>query len=345
MSIHNKINVAVIGATGYTGLDLILMLSKHPNVNIKYLCATKNLGKKISFFDKRIKKKLPNISSVGSINWINLDLVFLSLPNGEAQKLIKKIFFKNTRLKFIDLSADFRISNSKIYEKNYNIKHKAKNLIKNSIYSIPELNKKLINNFRIISNPGCYPTSIQIPLIPIIKKNLIKIDDITIDTKSGYSGAGKNLEKKFSHKYIYSSIFAYATRHHRHICEIDEQILKFTKKRISYSFNPYLLPTFRGILTATYVHVKKGKSANILRKCLIQFYKNSKFIKILKLNSPLGSGNVLNTNNCHISICETKIKGKIVIFSAIDNLVKGASGQAIQNMNVLFRLPEYLGLK
>ena len=345
MSIHNKINVAVIGATGYTGLDLILMLSKHPNVNIKYLCATKNLGKKINFFDKRIKKKLPNISSVESINWINLDLVFLSLPNGEAQKLIKKIFFKNTRLKFIDLSADFRISNSKIYEKNYNIKHKAKNLIKNSIYSIPELNKKLINNFRIISNPGCYPTSIQIPLIPIIKKNLIKIDDITIDTKSGYSGAGKNLEKKFSHKYIYSSIFAYATRHHRHICEIDEQIFKFTKKKISYSFNPYLLPTFRGILTATYVQIKKGKSANILRKCLIQFYKNSKFIKILKLNSPLGSGNVLNTNNCHISICETKIKGKIVIFSAIDNLVKGASGQAIQNMNVLFRLPEYLGLK
>ena len=345
MSIHNKINVAVIGATGYTGLDLILMLSKHPNVNIKYLCATKNLGKKISFFDKRIKKKLPNISSVKSINWINLDLVFLSLPNGEAQKLIKKIFFKNTRLKFIDLSADFRISNSKIYEKNYNIKHKAKNLIKNAIYSIPELNKKLIKNFRIISNPGCYPTSIQIPLIPIIKKNLIKIDDITIDTKSGYSGAGKNLEKKFSHKYIYSSIFAYATRHHRHICEIDEQILKFTKKKISYSFNPYLLPTFRGILTATYVQVNKGKSANILRKCLIQFYKNSKFIKILKLNSPLGSGNVLNTNNCHISICETKIKGKIVIFSAIDNLVKGASGQAIQNMNVLFRLPEYLGLK
>ena len=340
-----KLNIAIIGATGFTGLDLVLLLSRHPKIKISYLCATKNLGKKINFFDKRIKKKLPNISSVESINWINLDLVFLSLPNGEAQKLIKKIFFKNTRLKFIDLSADFRISNSKIYEKNYNIKHKAKNLIKNSIYSIPELNKKLINNFRIISNPGCYPTSIQIPLIPIIKKNLIKIDDIIIDTKSGYSGAGKNLEKKFSHKYIYSSIFAYATRHHRHICEIDEQIFKFTKKKISYSFNPYLLPTFRGILTATYVQVKKGKSANILRKCLIQFYKNSKFIKILKLNSPLGSGNVLNTNNCHISICETKIKGKIVIFSAIDNLVKGASGQAIQNMNVLFRLPEYLGLK
>ena len=133
MSIQKKINIAVIGATGYTGLDLILILSKHPKVKIKYLCATKNLGKNINFFDKRIKKKLPKISSVKKINWKILDLVFLSLPNGEAQKLIKKLFLINKNLKFIDLSADFRISNSKIYEKNYKIKHKAKNLIKKSI--------------------------------------------------------------------------------------------------------------------------------------------------------------------------------------------------------------------
>ena len=122
MSIYNKINVAVVGATGYTGLDLILMLSKHPKVEIKHLCATKSLGKKISFFDKRIKRSLPKISSVNEINWDNLDLVFLSLPNGEAQKLIKKKFTKNKNIKFIDLSADFRILNAKIYEKNYNIK-------------------------------------------------------------------------------------------------------------------------------------------------------------------------------------------------------------------------------
>ena len=345
MSVYNKINIAVIGATGYTGLDLILLLSQHPKVKIKYLCATKNLGKKINFFDKRIKKKLPKITAVSSIDWNNLDLVYLSLPNGEAQKLIKKRFFINKKLKFIDLSADFRISNSSIYEKNYKIKHKAKSLIKHSLYSIPELNRETIDQFRIISNPGCYSTSIQIPLIPLLKKNLIKYNDITIDSKSGFSGAGKNLEKKFTHKNLYLSTFAYSIKNHRHICEIDQQLWKLTKKKIFFSFNPHLLPTFRGILSSIYLEVKKGISINMIRKALIKHYKNYKFIKVLKVNSPIGSGNVLNTNNCEISVCQNRIKNKIVIFSAIDNLVKGASGQAIQNMNLLYKYPEYLGLK
>ena len=344
MSIDNKINVAVIGATGYTGLDLILILSKHPKVKISNLCATKNIGKSITFFDKRIKKKLPKITKVDKIKWENLDLVFLSLPNGEAQKIIKKKYFNNKNLKFIDLSADFRISNVRIYEKNYKIKHKAISLIKNSLYSIPEFTKNKIKNYRIIANPGCYPTSIQIPLIPLIKKNLVKINDITIDAKSGYSGAGKNLEKKFTHKNLYDSTYAYSTKNHRHICEIDEQIFKLTKKKINYSFNPHLLPTFRGILTSIYIY-SKNNSGKFLRNSLANFYKKSKFIKILKLNTPLGSGNVLNTNNCEISICETRIKNKFIIFSTIDNLVKGASGQAIQNMNLMYKFKESLGLK
>ena len=345
MSILNKINTAVIGATGYTGLDLILLLSKHPKVSVKYLCATKNIGKKISFFDKRIKKKFPKITSVNKIDWNKLDLVFLSLPNGEAQKLIKKNIYKNKNIKFIDLSADFRITDPKIYEKNYQIKHKAKDLINSSLYSIPELQTENIKKFRIISNPGCYPTSIQIPLIPLIRKSLIKINDITIDSKSGYSGAGKNLEKKFKHKNLYSSTFAYSTKKHRHICEIDQQLLKFTKKKIKFSFNPYLLPTFRGILSSIYVNTQKGITAKKLRNTLINYYKKSFFVKILKLNNPLGSGNVLNTNNCEISICETRLKNKIIILSAIDNLIKGASGQAIQNMNQLYGFPEHMGLK
>ena len=341
---QKKLNIAVIGATGYTGLDLVLMLSKHPKVQILNLCATKNLGKSINFFDNRIKKKLPNISSVKKINWKSLDLVFLSLPNGEAQSLIKKVYLKNINLKFIDLSADFRINNAKVYERVYLIKHKAKNLIKKSLYSLPELNDLKIDNNRIISNPGCYPTSILIPLTPLIKKNLIR-DNITIDSKSGYSGAGKNLENKFKHKNLYSSTFAYSTKNHRHISEIQQQLFKYTNKKINFSFNPHLLPTFRGILSSIYVYSKKNISGTKLRNNLKKYYKNSRFIKILKLNSNLGSGNVLNTNNCEISICETKIKNKFVIFSAIDNLVKGASGQAIQNMNILYNFPEELGLK
>ena len=345
MSMQNKINVGIIGATGYTGLDLILILSKHPKVKLLNLCATKNLGKPINYFDKRIKNKLPNISAVNKINWQKLDVVFLSMPNGEAQKIIKKNYSLNKKLKFIDLSADFRIINPSLYKKYYKLDHKAKKFIKKSLYSIPEFTKKLIKHYRIISNPGCYPTSVQIPLIPLIKKKLIKTDYITIDSKSGFSGAGKNLEKKFKHKNLYSSTFAYSTKNHRHVCEIDQELFKYTKTKVNFSFNPHLLPTFRGILTSIYVHTKKGHSANLVRNALVKFYKKSKFIKILKVNSPLGSGNVLNTNNCEISVCETRTKNKLVIFSAIDNLVKGASGQAVQNMNHLFSFSDNLGLK
>ena len=345
MPVSNKLKIAVIGATGFTGLDLVYLLSQHPKAKIVYLCATKNLGKNISFFDKRIKKKLPKISNINNVNWNNIDLVFLSLPNGEAQKIIKKTFNKYKGIKYIDLSADFRITNKKVYFKNYKIKHKASDLIKHSLYSISEFNKETIQNYRIIANPGCYPTSVQIPLVPLINKDLIKTNDITIDSKSGFSGAGKNLEKKFTHKNLYSSTFAYSTKNHRHMCEIEQELLKQTKSKVKFTFCPHLLPTFRGILSSIYVTTKGKVSAQNLRDILIKFYKKEKFIKIMKLNSPLGSGNVLNSNNCEISVCETNIKNKIIIFSAIDNLVKGASGQAIQNMNLLYRFSETLGLR
>jgi len=153
------------------------------------------------------------------------------------------------------------------------------------------------------------------------------------------------LSTKFSHINLYSSTFAYNTKKHRHIVEVDQEILKYTKKEVNFSFNPHLLPTFRGILTSMYVDLGKKSSINKIRNELIRFYKKDKFIKILKLNSEIGSGNVLNTNNCEISICNTRIKNRVIIFSAIDNLVKGASGQAIQNMNLLYKIPIHYGLK
>ncbi len=340
----NKINIAVIGATGYTGLDLVYYLSKHPKIQICYLCATKKIGKKISYFDKRIKKNLPRISLSKNINWDKINLAFLSLPNGKAQKLIKKVYYKNENTKFIDLSADFRITNVKEYKKNYKLNHSAKDLIKDSIYSISEFTGKNIRKYRIVANPGCYPTSIQIPLVPLLKKKLIK-ESLIIDSKSGFSGAGKNLEMKFKHKNLYNSIFAYNTKNHRHIAEIDQELKKLIGKNIKYTFNPHLLPTFRGILSAIYVEMTNKSSENKIRNELIRFYKKNKFINILKLNTSIGTGNVINTNKCEISICNTRIKRKIVIFSAIDNLVKGASGQAIQNMNLMYNYSENIGLK
>ncbi len=340
-----KINIAVIGATGYTGLDLIYLLSGHPGINIKYICARKNLGKRISFFDRRIKKNLPKITSLKSLKWSNLDLVFLSLPNGKAQNIINRLYYKYKNLKFIDLSADFRIFDPNKYKKNYHIRHKSIPLIKDTIYSISEFVKDHIHKYRIIANPGCYPTSIQLPLIPLFKEKLINNNNIIIDSKSGYSGAGKNLKKKFNHKNLFSSTFAYNPKNHRHIVEIEQELKNHTGINVKFTFNPHILPTFRGILTSIYLDLKRNVSAKKVRDTLFMYYKNKSFIKILKLNSNLGSGNVLNTNNCEVSVCETGIKNKIIIFSAIDNLVKGASGQAIQNMNLIYRFKESMGLK
>jgi len=341
---QNKVNIVVVGATGYVGLDLVYYLSSHPRAHISYLCAQKSIGKNIKSFDERIKKILPKISNLSKVNWHNVDLLFLSLPNGEAQKIIKKLFYYK-HLKFIDLSADFRVDDPNQYKYWYSRNHAAKNLINESIYSIPEFTKEKIKNFRIIANPGCYPTSIQLALLPLLKKSLISTNNIIIDSKSGYSGAGRNYKSKFTHKNIDSSVFAYGIEKHRHMSELDQQFKKYSKNKVKYSFNPHLLPTFRGILSSIYLETKKNIGIKKIYGELKKFHAKNNFIKLLKINTPIGSGNVLNTNNCEISVCKTRYKNKIVIFSTIDNLVKGASGQAIQNMNLSYDFKENLGLK
>ncbi len=341
--LSKKINIAVIGATGYVGLDLVYLLSRHPNANIKYICAQKKIGKSINFFDKRIKKKLPRISKFKKIDWKELDLVFLSLPNGQAQKLIKQKFFK-CKTKFIDLSADFRLINSNYYQTWYKKKHLAKHLINKSLYSISEFVKKNISKYRIIANPGCYPTSIQLALCPLLKKKLINPKRITIDSKSGYSGAGKNFKSKFKHKNLLSSVYAYGIFKHRHMSELNQEFKKFSKTKVQYVFNPYLMPMFRGILSSIYVEPTKKNNCKKIVAELKKFYKKEKFVKIHKINTQIGTGSVMNTNNCEISVCITSDPNKILILSAIDNLVKGASGQAIQNMNLMYGFRKTAGL-
>ena len=178
-----------------------------------------------------------------------------------------------------------------------------------------------------------------------MKKNLINLNNISIDSKSGYSGAGKGFEKKFKHKNLFSSTFAYNVKLHRHTIEIEQELKKYSKKKIKFTFNPHLIPTYRGILSTLYINTSKRNSVKKIFKELKRFYKNSQFVRILRLNSEIGSGNVINTNNCEISVCETRLTNKIIIFAAIDNLIKGASGQAIQNMNIMNNFSETLGLK
>tara|TARA_B100000941_G_scaffold290389_1_gene272263 strand:- start:261 stop:1295 length:1035 start_codon:yes stop_codon:yes gene_type:complete len=341
----NLINIAVAGATGFVGLDLVYLLTKHPKVKILKLCSKKNTGKQIQIFDKRIKKKLPKLSKIEKVSWDKIDLLFLSLPNGEAQKLVKKLYYNYPKLRFIDLSADFRLKKSKNYYKWYKRKHLAKNLIQKSVYSIAEFSKKKIKNQRLISNPGCYPTSILLALVPVIKKNLLKIRSIIIDSKSGFSGAGKHFSKKFNYKNLYDSTFAYNVSKHRHIAEIDEELKRQTNKLIKYTFTPHVIPTYRGILSS--IHIETSKKPNLKKLVfnLRKFYQNDKFVKVLDLNQTISTGNVINTNFCYISVCQTRYNNRVIIFSSIDNLIKGACGQAIQNMNLIYNLNKNIGLK
>jgi N-acetyl-gamma-glutamyl-phosphate reductase len=338
-----KLNVLIAGSTGYIGVQLIKLLSKHKNVLIKYLCGNTSVGKKISYFDKSLKsKKLPNIVKFNKSFLKNVDLVFTALPNGEAQDMSKHLLKNNV---LIDLAADFRLEKAQTYLKWYKQKHRAVTKIKNSIYALPELSSNKIKNFNIISCPGCYPTSILIPLIPLIKKNLINLNNIIIDSKSGYSGAGRSVHKKHANKNLYKSLSAYGVGFHRHNSEIEQEINKVTKKKFNFTFTPHLAPMFRGILSTIYFDSYKKINIAKIYKCLNQYYKNKIFVKVLKINSLISTNDVIGTNNCYLSICKTKNKNKYIILSAIDNLIKGGAGQAIQNMNIKFKFSETLGLK
>ena len=337
-----KLNVLIAGSTGYIGVQLIKLLVKHKHVKIKYLCGNNSIGKKISNYDRSISlKKLPKIVKFNKRYLKEVDVIFTALPNGEAQ-IISKLLNNNNIL--IDLAADFRLQKSSDYFKWYKQKHKAVNNIKKSIYAIPEITGNKIKNYKIISCPGCYPTSILLPLIPLLKENLIKKNNIIIDSKSGYSGAGRTVHKKYKNKNLYESLSAYGVGFHRHNSEIEQELEYHTNSKINFTFTPHLSPMFRGILSTIYVDLKKGVTQKKIISLLKKTYKNQPFVNIAKSNTLLSTDNVINTNNCLISVCKSKYKNKIILLSAIDNLIKGGSGQAVQNMNIYFNFDEKEGL-
>ena len=338
-----KLNVLVAGSTGYIGVQLIKLLINHNNIKIKYLCGNSSVGKNISHYDKLLgKKKLPKIVKFNKSYLKDVDLVFTALPNGGSQD-ISNLLLKHNVL--IDLAADFRLKNSSSYFKWYKQKHRAVQNIKKSIYALPEITGDEVKKYNIIGCPGCYPTSILLPLIPIIKKNLIKTNNIIIDSKSGYSGAGRGVHKKYKDNNLYESLSSYGVGFHKHNSEIQQQIDKHTKNKFSFTFTPHITPMFRGILSTIYVDLNKGVNIKKLEKTLNSEYLKSRFVKILKVNTQISTNDVINTNNCFISICETKYKNRVIILSTIDNLIKGGAGQAVQNMNIKFNFPISKGLQ
>tara|TARA_A100000164_G_scaffold332126_1_gene321782 strand:- start:797 stop:1816 length:1020 start_codon:yes stop_codon:yes gene_type:complete len=329
----NKLNVLVAGSTGYIGVQLVKLLCKHKFIKIKYLCGNSSIGKKIYFYDKDLKKyNLPKITKINYKYFKEVDVIFTALPNGKSQIVANNLNKKNT---LIDLSADFRIKKASIYKKYYKIEHKSKKLLKESVYGLAELNEKKIKDKKIIACPGCYPTSIIAPLYPLFKGKYLKKNDIIIDSKSGYSGAGRKILKNAKKMNLFKSLSAYGIPNHRHNAEINQE-LSLLYKKIKFNFTPHILPMFRGILSTIYVEKNYNLKVEKILSFLRKFYKKHKFIRIYKKNELISTKNVINTNYCDISICETNNKKRLVILSAIDNLIKGGAGQAIQNLNIKF---------
>ena len=275
-----KLNVLVAGSTGYIGVQLVKLLVKHSNVKIKYLCGKSSVGENISSYENSLKsRKLPKIIRYKKSLLKNIDLVFTALPNGEAQDISNDLLKHNV---LIDLAGDFRLNKASDYLKWYKQKHRSVKNINKSIYSLPEINGDKLGKFNIIGCPGCYPTSILLPLIPLVKKNLIKVNNVIIDSKSGYSGAGRGVHNKNKDKNLYESLSAYGVGFHRHNSEIQQEINKHIKKKFSFTFTPHLSPMFRGILSTIYVDLNKGVNIKKLEKSLKAKYSKSRFVKILK---------------------------------------------------------------
>ena len=329
----NKLNILIAGSTGYIGVQLVKLLCKHKFVKIRYLCGNTSIGKKIYTYDKSLKKyKLPNIIKIKYKYFKEVDVIFTALPNGQSQKIANNL---NDRNVLIDLSADFRIKKPIIYKKFYKIKHKSKSCLKQSVYGLSELNEEEIKNKKIIACPGCYPTSIITPLFPLLKNNYLKKNKIIIDSKSGYSGAGRSILKRSKKMNLFKSLSAYGIPSHRHNAEIKQE-LSVISKNIEFNFTPHILPMFRGILSTIYVEKNNNITSDIILNYLKKFYNKDKFIRIYKKNDLISTKSVLNTNFCDISICETNNRNRLVILSAIDNLIKGGAGQAVQNLNIKF---------
>ena len=331
-----SINVCIFGVSGYTGSTLLKLLNKHRFVNVIGVFGEKTLGHKLRSLFPNLQN-LPNITITDfkKFNFINVDLVFSCLPHGKFQReIIPKMNYDKA---IIDLSGDFRIDDKKEYEKYYNCKHKSFSHKKKFVYGLSEINRKNIKLSKYISNPGCYPTSILIPLIPLLKKNLLKKTDLIIDSKSGVSGAGKALKEEYLYSELNNNFFSYGLNDHKHYPEIFQELKKIGFEN-SLTFVPHLLPVFCGIQTNIYINSEKIKYDEVLNT-LEDRYKNETFIHVDKMNIPKLS-DVQNTNKVKISVFENRINKTIIVISVLDNLIKGAAGQAIQNMNLMFDFKE-----
>ena len=336
----NSLNVAILGASGYTGAESIRLIVNNNNYNIHQLTADSKAGNNISdVFHHFRGSNLPKLIKIEDINFSKIDAVLSCLPHGKSQNIISLI---PKHIKVVDLSADFRFKDPEKYKIVYEKNHDAIDLQKEAVYGLTEINREQIKSARLVANPGCYPTSALLPLLPLVNNKLISLDNIIIDSKSGVSGAGRNLKDNLLFGEVSEGFSAYGVANHRHRPEIETQLNIKKNLNINVVFTPHLLPIKRGILSTIYIDIKDGLNIKDIKNCLRDSYKDEEFVDFIE-GIP-STHEVRGTNMCKIGLAFDKITKKVIIISVIDNLVKGASGQAIQNLNLMMGFREKEGL-
>ncbi len=343
MSNHDNLRIGILGASGYTGGELLRLLSRHPKTYISSVSAEKHAGKAVAeIFPQFGHLNLPILQKIDDFQWDSLDLVFCALPHGMTQELATRL---PKNIKVIDLSADFRLRQPSLYQHWYGHPHRALDLQAQAVYGLSEVYRHEIARATLVACPGCYPTAAQLALIPLLKDGLIETTPIMIDAKSGISGAGRELKQNSLFCETTEGIHAYGVNGHRHMPEIEQGLSDAAGKPVGISFIPHLVPMSRGILETIYVRLPLDVTAIAIRECWLKTYKNSHFIDIFPVGSSPETRHVRGTNRCAMSVLNNPIPGYATILVTIDNLVKGASGQAIQNMNIMMGYPENLGLE
>ncbi|KAG5548071.1 hypothetical protein RHGRI_013682 [Rhododendron griersonianum] len=329
---EKSVRIGVLGASGYTGSEIVRLLANHPYFGITVLTADRKAGQSIgSVFPHLATQHLPDMIAVNDADFSNVDAVFCCLPHGTTQEIIKAL---PKGLKIVDLSADFRLRDIDDYEKWYGQPHRAPELQREAVYGLTEIYRTDIKDARLVANPGCYPTSIQLPLVPLIKANLIRSENIIIDAKSGVSGAGRGAKEANLYTEIAEGIHSYGITGHRHVPEIEQGLAEAANSKV----------TSRGMQSSIYVELAPGASVEDLRQHLKVFYENEEFVVLGKEKEVPHTRHVRGSNYCIMNVFPDRITGRAIILSVIDNLVKGASGQALQNLNLMMGIPENTGL-
>jgi N-acetyl-gamma-glutamyl-phosphate reductase len=340
-----KAKVGVLGASGYTGADAVRLLARHPNVEIAALTANTHAGKTMNeVFPHFFMLDLPRLTEWEKVDWRALDAVYCGLPHGTTQEIIAAVLAANPAIKILDMSADFRLRDMGTYAQWYGHEHRAPQLQGEAVYGLTEFYREQIASARLVACPGCYPTAVLLSLVPIVKAGLIDADDIIIDAKSGVTGSGRGLKLNTLFSEAGEGLSPYSIAKHRHAPEIEQEIGAVAGAGVTVNFTPHLIPMSRGELCTSYVRLK-GATADDLCAALAVAYRDEPFVHVTPKGVVPQTQNVRGSNYVQVGVFADRIKGRAIVISALDNLVKGSAGQAMQNMNLMLGYPETLGLE